>query len=433
MQQNLVAHKSGSDSDSSDGVDGAPAWYRQPSILAMIAVAVLVGLLAGAGSRLAPARSLMRGGDGAAPLAAAAQQAPAPPLALATTGAQSAPPPAAALPAAQAAAAAPAVALPAAQAAAAPAVALPAAGVAAAAPAVALPVVQPAAAAPAAALPAVQPTAQPRQKAWGNWGHMAMWSSKTVRASRICIENKGDMVLAFTMWNMYNNWFSKFTDPFAGGLTTCLDIADIKEVGVDDPIAPRLYASGSWRTQVAFQSIIYDPKAGEATYACTGAVGKWKCDRETPGSLDEAAPPHKDGHPGGVGAEKGHWGGGMNRWHNNLVFADTICVYNKGGYVLKYDIWDGRTNWVTEIGSEDEETEDEHNVVAGHHKCTPIADIGNVKENDPVAPRVNVLGFGDYEMMVSFQSVLYQPNAGPAMYNCAGSFEDWYCNLITHY
>jgi len=262
---------------------------------------------------------------------------------------------------------------------------------------------------------------------------MATWSSSTVRASKICIENRGNMVVSFALWNMYNNWLSPFSQPFAKGLTICLHGADIREVAADDPISPRVSVSGSWRTQVAFQSIIYDPTASEAKYSCSGELGVWYCDRESSGSQTTASPPHEVGHPGVEGAANGAWGPGMDPWRNSLVFADRICVYNRGGFVLKYDLWDGRTNRVSAIAAKDEVTDDEHNVVAGRHMCKSIADeIGNVGENDPVALRVNVLGYGDYETMVSFQTVLYRPNAGTAQYSCAGSWEDWFCDRRTH-
>merc|ERR1711920_446719 len=112
----------------------------------------------------------------------------------------------------------------------------------------------------------------------------------------------------------------------------------------------------------------------------------------------------------------------MDEWSSLPVYASEICVRSVGGYAMMYNIWDTRTNRISEWSN---------TISAQRTACMPVDSITGVAEDHPVSPRIFVKGFADSFVQVAIQSVRYRPGAGRAHYTCLGSTTSWYCNLDT--
>jgi hypothetical protein len=106
-----------------------------------------------------------------------------------------------------------------------------------------------------------------------------------VYADEICIRDVGGYAMQYNLWDTYTNRISPWSPTFSAQVTRCVPVADIRDAQEGHPISPRIFVKGFADSfvQVAIQSVVYKPGAGQAHYTCLGSTTSWYCNLDTEG------------------------------------------------------------------------------------------------------------------------------------------------------
>jgi hypothetical protein len=184
---------------------------------------------------------------------------------------------------------------------------------------------------------------------------------------------------------------------YAAPAQACMDMWTIPFVETGRPIVTVVHAQAG--LSQSLPPVRYDPEAGSANFTCTGATFSYECSlgdktlELEPGAM-VAAPVSPQAEP---------------------VRAKGICVQNNGGFRLTFRLWDTAIdvvgNWSQGFNKDS-------------NSCLDADAISTV--DNPIVLITNAQGGNK----VSFQSVLYSPEAASATFVCSGTTVDYDCVLL---
>jgi len=195
--------------------------------------------------------------------------------------------------------------------------------------------------------------------------------SAATAASKICIADRGAILLNFYLWDTVTNLVSTTrTMTYAEGAEECMDMRTVPDIEPGHPVVAVVTAVGGVRRSL--QAVVYEPLVGDQTsvaaFACSGSASHFSCSVRGAAAVQVAglymagspaagsvAPVHandvcvqkpscKDEHPGRGGA-KDQWDcdafrmefrlwdtvtNKVGQWTGGVDAGDTICVGRQG-------------------------------------------------------------------------------------------------------